>query len=51
MLSRTQLYDLGKSIEKIQSFFFPAYRPPAYNPTAWYALEVDLKFNLVPGEN
>jgi hypothetical protein len=49
VLSRTQLYDLGQALEKIHTFFLPAYGPPASDPTAWYALEVDFKFDIPPG--
>jgi hypothetical protein len=50
VLTREQLYDLGQALEKIQTFFFPAYGPPANDPTAWYALEVDFKFDQPPGQ-
>lgn len=49
VLTRKQLYDLGQSLEKIHSFFMPAYGPPASDPTAWYALEVDFKFDYAKG--
>jgi pyruvate, water dikinase len=51
VLTRAQLYELGKSLEKIHNFFLPAYGPPADDPTAWYALEVDFKFNIPPDGN
>jgi hypothetical protein len=49
VLSRRQIFDLGKALEAIHSFFRPAYGPPPENPTAWYALEVDFKFEPRPG--
>lgn len=49
VLTRQQLYELGQALEKIHNFFLPAYGPPPDNPKAWYALEVDFKFNMPPG--
>jgi hypothetical protein len=50
VLTRPQLYELGQALEKIHNFFLPVYGPSAGDPTAWYALEVDFKFNQPPGE-
>ena len=50
VLSRAQLYDLGQALEKIHNFFLPAYGPTATDPKAWYALEVDFKLEVPPGQ-
>jgi len=49
VLSPDQIHELGKSLDAIHKFFAPAYGPPASDPTAWYALEVDFKFDQPPG--
>ncbi len=50
VLARTQLYELGQQLAKIHQFFRPAYGPPAGDPMAWYALEVDFKFDQREGD-
>ena len=50
VLSDDQVNELGNSLLKIREFFAPAYGPPPSDPTAWYALEVDFKFDQPPGE-
>jgi hypothetical protein len=50
VLSDDQVHELGDSLLKIHQFFAPAYGPPASDPSAWYALEVDFKFDQPPGE-
>lgn len=49
VLSDEQVRELGDALKKIHSFFAPAYGPPPSNPKAWYALEVDFKFDQPPG--
>lgn len=46
VLTRSQLHALGVELAKIKEFFRPAYGPPAEDPSAWYALEVDFKFDV-----
>lgn len=50
VLSDDQVHELGESLLKIHQFFAPAYGPPTSDPSAWYALEVDFKFDQPPGE-
>jgi pyruvate, water dikinase len=49
VLTPDQIHDLGKSLDAIHKFFMPAYGPPDSDPFAWYALEVDFKFDQPPG--
>ena len=50
VLSPTQVFALGQALQKIHEFFRSAYGPPDSNPGAWYGLEVDFKFDGLPGE-
>ena len=47
VLSPKQVFSLGQALKKIHDFFRPAYGP---DPKAWYGLEVDFKFDGLPGE-
>jgi pyruvate,water dikinase len=49
VLSRAQVFELGKALEQVHEFFRPAYGPPPEDPQAWYALEVDFKFDVRKG--
>lgn len=49
VLNAEQIRDLGDSLNAIHRFFEPAYGPPDDDPNAWYALEVDFKFDQPPG--
>jgi hypothetical protein len=51
VLTADQIHDLGQSLDAIHQFFMPAYGPQDSDPTAWYALEVDFKFDQPPGAN
>ncbi|HEY0711587.1 MAG TPA: PEP/pyruvate-binding domain-containing protein [Polyangia bacterium] len=51
VLTRAQVFALGQALDKIHEFFRPAYGPPIDDPQAWYALEVDFKFDVRKGEN
>jgi len=50
VLTLSQIHDLGMALDKIRTFFRPAYGPPADDPQAWYAMDVEFKFWAEPGE-
>jgi hypothetical protein len=50
VLTRAQVIDLGAALAKIHAFWRPVYGPPPDNPGAFYALEVDFKFDAAPGQ-
>jgi hypothetical protein len=49
VLTPRQIFALGSALDKIHEFFRPAYGP-APGSHAWYALEVDFKFDGPPGK-
>jgi hypothetical protein len=49
VLTPRQIFALGSALDKIHEFFRPAYGP-APGTNAWYALEVDFKFDGPPGK-
>lgn len=49
VLTPRQIFALGTALEKIHEFFRPAYGP-AGGSNAWYALEVDFKFDGPPNK-
>jgi hypothetical protein len=48
VLSNAQTYDLGKALKAIHEFFRPVYGPN--DPAAWYAMDVEFKFDGDPGQ-
>jgi Pyruvate phosphate dikinase, AMP/ATP-binding domain len=51
VLSRTQLYQLGRALDAIHTRFSPAYGPASGN-TGWYAMDIEFKFDdqATPGQ-
>jgi hypothetical protein len=49
VLSRTQVRELGEALILIRDFFAPAYGPGP-SSTAWWAMDVEFKFDGEPGE-
>ncbi len=45
VLSAEQIFELGTALDALHQRFLPAYGPPAENPTAWYAMDVEFKFD------
>lgn len=50
VLTTAQMLELGKGLADIREFFRPAYGPPPDDPTAWYAMDVEFKFEAPAGE-
>ncbi|MBL4686469.1 MAG: hypothetical protein JKY37_17875 [Nannocystaceae bacterium] len=50
VLSAAQTHALGEKLADIRAGFMEAYGPPASDPTAWYAMDVEFKFDGEPGE-
>jgi pyruvate,water dikinase len=50
VLTPRQVFDLGMALDKIHEYFRPAYGPSSSQPGAWYGLEVDFKFDGLPGQ-
>ena len=50
VLTSTELYHLGRGLEAVHRFFLPTYGPPAGDPTRFYAMDVEFKFDGEPGE-
>jgi hypothetical protein len=48
VLSHAQTYDLGVALKAIHKFFRQVYGPD--DPTAWYAMDVEFKFDGDPGQ-
>ena len=49
VLTPTQLYRLGQALEHIHMFWMDTYGPAVGNPTAFYAMDVEFKFDSVAG--
>lgn len=49
VLSRTQVRELGDALVLVRDFFAPAYGPGP-SSTAWWAMDVEFKFDGEPGE-
>jgi pyruvate,water dikinase len=49
VLTRDQIFQLGTALDAIHKRFSPAYGPEAGN-TAWYAMDIEFKFDGDPGE-
>jgi hypothetical protein len=50
VLTNAQTYELGKALDQIHRFFLPTYGPGIENPNAFYAMDVEFKFDGEPGE-
>ena len=50
VLTTTQTYELGQALDAIHSHFYETYGPTAADPAAWYAMDVEFKFDGLPGE-
>ncbi len=50
VLSMDQIRELGDALDKIRTFFSPAYAPPSGSPNPWWAMDVEFKFDGEPGE-
>ncbi len=50
VLTTTQTYKLGQALDAIHTYFYKTYGPTAADPTAWYAMDVEFKFDGLPGE-
>lgn len=48
VLTATQMNDLGEALNAIHLYFAPAYGPDS--PGDWYAMDVEFKFDGLPGE-
>lgn len=49
VLTTAQTFQLGQALSRIHERFSPAYGPAAGN-TAWYAMDIEFKFDGAPGE-
>ena len=49
VLTPTQLYRLGQALEHIHMFWMDTYGPALGNPTEFYAMDVEFKFDSVNG--
>ncbi len=49
VLTAAQIYALGQALDAIHRRFLPAYGPPRDNPTAWFAMDVEFKFDASEG--
>ena len=50
VLTVAQTYELGEGLAAIRDHFREAYGPPPEDPGAWYAMDVEFKFEAPPGE-
>ncbi len=50
VLSQAQIRELGDALDKIRTFFTPAYAPLPSSPNPWWAMDVEFKFDGLPGE-
>lgn len=50
VLTTAQMLELGEGLADIREFFRPAYGPPPDDPLAWYAMDVEFKFEAPAGE-
>jgi hypothetical protein len=49
VLTNAQTHELGIALKAIHQFFYPAYGPPL-GSNEWYAMDVEFKFDGMPGE-
>ena len=49
VLTSTQLYRLGQALEHIHMFWMDTYGPGLGDPTAFYAMDVEFKFDSIAG--
>jgi pyruvate,water dikinase len=49
VLTDVQLAALGDALARIHDYFAPAYGPTAADPDAWYAMDIEFKFEGEPG--
>ena len=50
VLSVAQTYELGKALADIREYFRASYGPPPDDPLAWYAMDVEFKFDAPAGD-
>lgn len=50
VLTLAQTYALGQALDEIHTFYMPLYGPPPDDPTRFYAMDVEFKFDGEPGE-
>jgi pyruvate,water dikinase len=50
VLTTTETYYLGAGLKRVHDYFRPAYGPPPDDPFAWYAMDVEFKFAVAPGD-
>ncbi len=50
VLTLAQTYALGQALDEIHTFYMPLYGPPPEDPTRFYAMDVEFKFDGDPGE-
>ncbi len=50
VLTLDQTYELGAALDAIHRFWGPTYGPPVDEPTRFYAMDVEFKFDGEPGE-
>jgi pyruvate,water dikinase len=50
VLTTAQTHELGQGLAEVREFFRATYGPPPEDPTAWYAMDVEFKFEAPPGE-
>jgi hypothetical protein len=51
VLTNKETYALGTALKEIHTFFFHLYGPPSDNPTQFYGMDVEFKFDGEPGED
>ena len=51
VLTNQQTYVLGTALKEIHMFYFDLYGPPSDNPTQFYGMDVEFKFDGDPGED
>jgi hypothetical protein len=50
VLTAAQTFELGEGLAAIREFFRATYGPPPDDPTRWYAMDVEFKFEAPAGE-
>jgi pyruvate, water dikinase len=50
VLTTAQMHELGAGLADIREFFRATYGPPPDDPTQWYAMDVEFKFEAPAGE-
>jgi hypothetical protein len=50
VLTTAQTHELGQGLAEIRQFFYPVYGPPPDDPLAWYAMDVEFKFEAPAGQ-